>query len=110
MVGGLGRRRREIALIGIVALVASFQWSGADAAPITWAKRGEFEACLEHGLEKWLKAQAELVVNEDAAAGRLDDASVARWTVDILAACRARGRRFRGSFYKAHGALAPPYL
>ena len=87
---GLGRRRREIALIGIVALMASFEWSGTAAAPITWAKRGAFEACLEQSLDEWLRAQAELVVNEDAAAGRLDDAAVARWTVDALASCQGR--------------------
>ena len=90
MVSGLCRRRRGIACIGITALIASFGWSGADAAPITWAKQGAFEACLEHSLNEWLRAQAELVVNEDPAAGRLDDAGVARWTVDTLASCQAR--------------------
>ena len=90
MVSGLCRRRRGIAFIGIAALIASCEWSSADAAPITWAKQGAFEACLEHSLNGWLGAQAELVVNEDPAAGRLDDAGVARWTVDTLASCQAR--------------------
>jgi len=66
------------------------EWSGASAAPITWGKQGAFEACLETSLEKWLQAQAELVVNEDPAASRLDDAAVAKWTIDTLAQCRAR--------------------
>ena len=90
MVSGLRRRRREIAFIGIAALIASCEWSSADAAPITWAKKGAFEACVEHSLNEWLGAQAELVVNEDPAAGALDDAGVARWTVDTLASCQAR--------------------
>jgi hypothetical protein len=90
MVSGLCPRRRGIAFIGIAALIASCGWSRADAAPITWAKQGTFEACLELSLNEWLRAQAELVVNEDAAAARLDDAVVARWTVDTLASCQAR--------------------
>jgi hypothetical protein len=90
MVRGRSRRRWEIALIGIVALMASVEWGSADAAAITWTKQGAFEACLERNLEEWLKAQAELVVNEDAAAAQIDDAAVARWTVDTLASCQAR--------------------
>jgi hypothetical protein len=89
MVSGLSRRRRA-ALIGVLALSASLGWSGADAGPIPWTKQGAFEVCLDRSLDEWLRVQAELVVNEDAAAGRLDDAAVARWTVDTLAACRAR--------------------
>ncbi len=90
MVSGLCRRRRGIAFIGIAALIASCGWVGADAAPIIWAKQGAFEACLKHSLNEWLGAQAELVVNEDVAAARLDDEGVARWTVDTLASCQAR--------------------
>jgi hypothetical protein len=63
----------------------------ARAASITWERQGgAFEACLENGLEKWLQAQAALVVDEDPAAARIDDAAVARWTIDLLAECRAR--------------------
>jgi hypothetical protein len=61
------------------------------AVPISWAKKGAFEACLEGSLEKWLGEQAALEVGEDPAAARLDDAAVLRWTADTMAQCRARG-------------------
>jgi hypothetical protein len=73
-----------------VALGVLLGCNGASAASIAWAKQGAFEACLEVSLEKWLQAQAELVVNEDPAAGRLDDAAVAKWTIDTLAQCRTQ--------------------
>jgi hypothetical protein len=72
------------------ALLGVAVWLGAaQAAPITWAKKGAFEACLEGSLEKWLAQQAELQVKEDPAAARLDDAAVAGWTVETIAKCRA---------------------
>jgi hypothetical protein len=89
MAKGPCRRGRAVALC-VAALCIPFGWSGAGAAPIIWGKQGRFEACLESKLEKWLQAQAELLVNEDAAASRLDDAAVAKWTVDTLALCRSR--------------------
>jgi hypothetical protein len=90
MVSALGRCRKGIALIGAVALITTLAWSAAVAAPIAWAKQGAFEACLEQSLDEWLKAQAELVVNDDPAAGRLDDSTVARWTLDALTTCQTR--------------------
>ncbi len=35
-------------------------------------------------------ARSELVVNEDPKAGDIDDASVARWTVETVGTCRAQ--------------------
>jgi len=76
----------------IIALLAvTGQVSSAGAASITWAKKGEFETCLESSLDKWLAARAELEVNEDPAAAQLDNAAVATWTLETLAQCRARG-------------------
>ena len=75
----------------VVLLVATVQASNAGAAGITWAKKGEFETCLESSLDKWLAARAELEVNEDPAAAQLDNAAVATWTLETLAQCRARG-------------------
>ena len=75
----------------VVLLAATMQASSAGAAGITWAKKGEFETCLESSLDKWLAARAELEVNEDPAAAQLDNATVATWTLETLAQCRARG-------------------
>ena len=63
--------------------------AGASAAPITWDKKGAFEACLETSLDKWLATQAQLQVNEDPAAAKLDDAAVAAWTIETVDRCRA---------------------
>lgn len=90
MLSLLCRRRRGLCAVGIALLAATAQVSSADAAAITWGRKGAFEACLEGGLEKWLAAQAELEVNEDPAAARLDDVAVAAWTLATIAQCRAR--------------------
>jgi hypothetical protein len=37
-----------------------------------------------------VQARAELVLNEDAQAGSIDDASVAQWTNETMDACRAQ--------------------
>ncbi len=72
------------------ALLGSALWlAGASAAPITWDKKGAFEACLEGSLEKWLASQAELQVNEDPAAAKLDDAAVAAWTAETIGRCHS---------------------
>lgn len=62
----------------------------AGAAEITWDRINPFQRCLAAGLDKWLEAQVDLLTNEDPASWRMDDRSVAQWTVDALAACRAR--------------------
>jgi hypothetical protein len=74
-----------------IAIFLAAAAQGADAAGISWARKGEFETCLESNLDKWLAHRAELEVNEAAVAARLDDAAVASWTVDTMAQCRARG-------------------
>lgn len=76
-------RRANAALIGFAVLISS----SAGAATITWSKHGAFEACLETAFEKWVRGQAELMVNEDPAAARLDDAAVAIWTVETAEGC-----------------------
>ena len=107
-------RHARPGVIGIASLAATVQVSSAGAAGITWAKKGEFETCLESSLDKWLAARAELEVNEDPAAAQLDDAAVATWTLgDARAMPRARGTaggRFRGPLHEVHGTVAPAHL
>lgn len=86
----LCRQQRGLRAIAIVLLAATAQISGANAAAITWGKKGGFEACLESSLEKWLAERAALEVNEDPAAAQLDDTAVAAWTLQTIAQCRAR--------------------
>lgn len=90
VMAGVLRRCKQASVFGVAALGASLGWNAARAAPITWERQGTFEACLETSLNEWLQRQAELVINEDPAAGRVDDAAVASWTADTLALCRAR--------------------
>ncbi len=80
--------RRQGAVQFCVLMLGSIWLADASAAPIAWGSKGEFEACLERGLDKWLAAQAELQINESPAAAGLDDAAVAAWTVQTLAQCR----------------------
>ena len=49
-----------------------------------------FQVCLDDQFEKWVKARVHLVLNEDPSAGDVDDASVAKWTVEAANACRAQ--------------------
>ena len=72
------------------ALLVGAVWPTSGEAAISWANRSAFEACLESRLNAWLQAQAELVVNEDPASRRLDDATVATWTIETLSACRSQ--------------------
>jgi hypothetical protein len=76
-------------LVGGILLGSAAWLGGAWAAPITWDKKGAFEACLEGSFEKWLFSQAELEVNEDPAAAKLDDAAVAAWTAETIGHCRS---------------------
>jgi hypothetical protein len=85
------RRRRILDAIGIALLAMTARIPIAGAAPIVWGQAGAFETCLEGSLEAWLAKQAELEVNEDPAASRLDDAAVADWTIAAMRQCRARG-------------------
>lgn len=62
----------------------------ASAAGIGWEMRGAFETCLESRVHDWVNAKAELVINEDPAAGDLDDMDVAMWAVSALEGCEAQ--------------------
>lgn len=62
----------------------------ARAAEITWERTSPFQGCLAADLDKWLQAQVDVLTNEDPATWRLDDMAVAKWTIDVLAACKAR--------------------
>ena len=61
----------------------------APAAQIAQAASA-FQTCLDGQFDKWVKARVNLVLNEDATAGDIDDASVAKWTVETATACRAQ--------------------
>ena len=79
--------------LGALALMwaAAAYASSAGAATITWAKKGEFETCLESTLDTWLTARAAIEVNDAPTAAKLDDAAVAAWTLQTMAQCRSRG-------------------
>jgi hypothetical protein len=81
-------RGRLLGAAAVLALAAGLPLAGAGA--ITFSRSGPFEACLEAAFDTWVKAQAELMVNEDARAQSLDDAAVAAWTIAALEDCRTR--------------------
>ena len=62
----------------------------AQAAGIAWEKQGAFQTCLDAQAKSWLDAKVELVVNDDPAAGQMDDASVATWAADALKGCATK--------------------
>ena len=64
--------------------------SPAQAAGIAWEKQGAFQTCLDAQAKSWLDAKVELVVNDDPAAGQMDDASVATWAADALKGCTTK--------------------
>lgn len=70
------------ALLGAMAVSASASSIAVSASPL--------QMCLDSQFETWVNARAELVVNEDPSAGDIDDASVARWAVETMTACRAQ--------------------
>jgi hypothetical protein len=49
-----------------------------------------FQVCLDSRFEKWLKARVDLVLNDDPVAADIDDAAVAKWTVEAVNGCRAQ--------------------
>jgi len=81
-----GRRRGVLLCVAVLATAIA---GSANAASI-WDRTGPFQVCLEDRLKKWVNARAELVVNEDPTAGDVDDAAVAKWTVETLDACRSQ--------------------
>jgi len=75
-------------LLGCAAVLAVMAAS-ANAASIS-ERAGPFQVCLESRFEAWVNSRSELVVNEDPKAGDIDDAAVARWTVETVGTCRAQ--------------------
>ena len=69
-------------LLGIIAASASASSVAERANP--------FQVCLDSRYDKWVDGRAELVVNEDAKAGNVDDAAVAGWVMETLNSCRAQ--------------------
>ena len=80
--------RRHGALFVWAILSAAVPGSATGAQ--IWERAGPFHACIESRFERWISAQAELVVNEDPKAENIDDAAVAKWTAETLEACRAQ--------------------
>jgi hypothetical protein len=72
-----------------VAFLVAALAASAHAASVS-DRSAPFQTCLDGQLEKWVKARAELVVNEDPKAGDIDDAVVATWAIATLDACRAQ--------------------
>ena len=75
---------------------AVFMWAAlagaglAQAAGIGWETRGALQICLDGKVQSWIAAKVELVVNEDPAAGEIDDKAVATWATQALADCTAK--------------------
>ena len=61
--------------------------TAANASGIRWEKQGAFQACLDAEAKRWLDARVELVVNDDPAAGDVNDAKVAEWATTALKGC-----------------------
>src|SRR5262245_55635329 len=78
---------RFFAFVVAIAVIGS---QDAGAAGIGWESRGAFETCLESRLNDWVRAKAELVVNEDPAAGEVDDMDVALWAATALEGCESQ--------------------
>ena len=75
-------------LLGCVVVLAVMAAS-ANAASVA-ERAGPLQVCLESRFEAWVNGRAELVVNEDPKAGDIDDAAVAKWTVETVGACQAQ--------------------
>jgi hypothetical protein len=75
--------------VSAIAIAATLTGASlvARATTIVWEWRGQFENCLEDHVNSWVNAKAELLVNEDPAAGDVDDLDVAVWAVTALQDC-----------------------
>lgn len=62
----------------------------AHSAGIAWERTGAFQNCLDARVQTWVKAKAELVVNEDPAAGDVSDLDVAMWAIEALKVCEVQ--------------------
>ena len=80
-------RLRAVMFAGAALLTAT-----PNAAPAAQVAQtaSAFQVCLDGQYEKWLKARVNLVLNEHPAAGDIDDASVAKWTLEAVNACRSQ--------------------
>jgi hypothetical protein len=77
-------RARCLPLVAGLMLVSS----NMQAAEIRFPSSGALESCLETSVGKWVQMHAELQVNEDPAAGKVNDPEVAAWTGAALDRCR----------------------
>jgi len=79
----LQRARCPLVVAGLMLLSSPSQ-----AAEIRFPSSGALESCLETSVGKWVQIQAELQVNEDPAASKIDDANVVAWANAALDSCR----------------------
>jgi hypothetical protein len=79
-----------------LAISALLMVAGSEAgyaARIDWETSGAFQTCLEGRAQRWIDAKVELVVSDNPAAGDVDDAAVASWTLQALDACKTQTGR-----------------
>jgi hypothetical protein len=75
---------------GVFVWIAITGTGAGQAAGIGWQTRGALQICLDAQAQKWIDGRVELVVNEDPAAGAIDDAAVAAWATKALESCAAK--------------------
>jgi hypothetical protein len=85
-------RALSMGAVAAVAVIAGTSLA-AYGANISWEGRGQFETCLEDRVDSWVNAKAELVINEDPAAGDFDDLDVALWAVTAIQGCEQQAGR-----------------
>jgi hypothetical protein len=87
---GVSPLRGGILFACAILLGLGAQTPSTVAAEITWERVTPFQGCLAAGLDKWLEVQVDTLTNEDPDSWRIDDMAVATWTLDALAACKAK--------------------
>ncbi len=75
---------------GVLLCTAIASATFTHAAGIGWETRGALQACLDTEAQGWIDTRAALVVNDDPAAGDIDDAAVAAWATHALKGCAAK--------------------
>jgi hypothetical protein len=83
----------QVAMSAGTFLLVALGCSGAASAGIEWGTNGAFQTCLDAQAKRWIDARVELVVNEDPAAGNIDDRAVAAWTTQAIETCAAKAGR-----------------
>jgi hypothetical protein len=73
-----------------VVIGLGWQAPAARTAEIAWERVNPFQGCLAAGLDKWLDVQVDTLTNEDPASWRMDDQTVALWTIDALTLCKVK--------------------